>query len=111
MSDHEPDRWKAIDLHGFGSIARVCAVFELYDARVLPGGRFKIKVIELSAGGFGAHSNMLPKRSDGTPDYISGLGSSPVSALEDLLERLARSMTDCNPTNETSFAWSDPHDF
>jgi len=64
--------WKDVNLHGSGAIARMCAQYEITDTR-LPTAKYKIKILE-RRGSFLASPNIAVKRSDGTPEWIGGLG-------------------------------------
>lgn len=102
--------WRNNDLLGALAIDRVCDLFEIHHPRI-PGGRFKIKVLERGSGDYLAVPNVFVKSADGTPDHISGLGRSPGEALEDLLARFLPSLKNVATDDPEIFDWSDPHDF
>lgn len=113
MTTERPTKdWKKIDLCGAVSIDRVCALFEVEDGRVVPGRRFRIKVLERQVGDYLAVPNMFVRLPDGTPNYISGLASTEYDAVQDLLRRLmeqVQALPDDAP--EERFEWADPRDF
>ena len=98
------------DMNSIFSIDRVCAVFEVHHHNV-PGAKFKIKVLERSLGDFLAVPNVVAREADGTPDHVSGLGSTSREALDDLLGRLTPWLSAANPDEADRFEWSDPRDF
>ena len=78
----------------------------------LPFPKFKIKILERPNVGFMAVPNVAIKSAkDGSPDWISGLGSSVDEALEDALKNLMAMLGERMDLTEADFEWSDPHDF
>ena len=50
------------------------------------------------------------KNSDGSPEWISGLGATEEEALEDTLKWFMDSVGNA-PLPADDFTWSDPHEF
>lgn len=103
-------RWRDIDLHGAGAIERQCGLYEVVEPRV-PGGRFKVQVIEERGGRFVALLNVCLRASDGAPDGMAGLGRSEAEALEDGLASFMAALDERPGAGPEAFAWSDPLDF
>jgi len=103
--------WKTINLFGAARIARVVGIYEITLPRRVPGGSFKIKVIESMDGSFAAFPNVCLKSSIGEPEWISGLGRSEAEALEDALRWFMRELDARPSVKDDDFEWSDPIDF
>ncbi|WP_309892945.1 hypothetical protein [Archangium sp.] len=103
--------WKAIDLHGAASIARVVNVFEIRDMRGIPWTKYKIKVLEEGSGRFLAVANVSVKDANGTPDGETGLGRTEREALQDLITRLGERLNSRKDWRDEDFEWTDPQDF
>jgi hypothetical protein len=102
--------WKNIALHGAQRIAKVCAVYEITDSQRLPNAAFKIKVLE-RAQDFLAVPNVCVLSAEGLPEWISGIGSTELAALEDALSRIMSDLQQREEWQEDQLAWSDPRDF
>ncbi len=92
--------WKLVNLSGAAGIDRVCGVYEIAEHARIPGGRFKIKVLESVEGDYIAVTNVCLKAPDGTPDGRAGLGHSEVEALD--------KRADLGPAD---FYWTSPETF
>jgi hypothetical protein len=101
--------WKEIELKGAGSIARVCAVYELSDNR-LPAGGFKIKVLERE-NDYIALPNIRFRLESGVIDGTCGLGRSEIEALQDAFECVMAELGTKDEWLEEELEWSDPSDF
>ncbi|MBG9790326.1 hypothetical protein P4V47_25895 [Brevibacillus laterosporus] len=104
--------WKDITITGVNTIDRVVAEFHVWATGKIPYGKFKVKILENKRGGFVGVPNLAVKNeTDGTPDYISGLGSSIEEALEDTIKYFFQTLEGRENLSEDDFEWSDPHDF
>ncbi|WP_394833963.1 hypothetical protein LVJ94_46405 [Pendulispora rubella] len=101
--------WKNVALHGSNGIARVCGEYEITDTR-LPAAKYKIKVLERRESFF-ASPNVAVKESDGTPEWIGGLGRTELEALQDAIARMGERFALRSRWNEDELEWSDPRDF
>ena len=102
--------WKTVNLCGAVSISRVCGVYEIQQLTKIPGGKFKIKVLE-RAEDFVAYPNICLRGRDGTPRWISGLGQTDVEALEDALRWFMAELAKRDHWEPDDFEWSDSRDF
>jgi hypothetical protein len=102
--------WKKMQLHGADGIAKLCGVYELTDAHRLPGGKFKIKVLERTDD-FIAVPNVCTKSEGGQPEWICGLGATELEALQDAIERIMLDLSSKDEWGEEDLEWSDPRDF
>ena len=104
------DGWKSINLHGAARIRKVVGVFEISENTRVPYGKFKIKVLEDSLGGYLAFPNLAYLK-DGEPDWTSGLGETIETALQDALFNFMESLPKPNQCSLDYFEWSAPEDF
>ena len=102
--------WTEVDLNGAESIAKVCGVYEIQDMHRLPGGKFKIKVLQ-RAMDFIALPNVCVKNVDGTPEWICGLGPTEAEALQDALNWIMKDLQARDSWLPEQLEWSDPIDF
>ena len=112
------ERWKEIKINCIAEINRVVTVFEVWSYDKIPYGKFKIKILENCRGGFIGIPNIAIKNlEDGTPEWISGLGSTVDEALSDAIENLMSSIEVYNIRDENGmvdpvcFEWAEPQDF
>ncbi len=103
--------WRAINLRGATSIARVVNVFEIRDMRGVPWTKYKIKVLEEASGGFLAVANVCVRNDQGVSDGEAGLGRTEGEALQDLLTRLGDRLNSRQDWRDEDFEWTDPQDF
>jgi hypothetical protein len=103
--------WKTIHLCGAGAIARVCGVYEITEIRRIPGGKFKIKVLERDRGDFAAFPNVSVKNSDGSSRGTCGLGADERAALQDAVKWFMSELDKRAEWAPEDFEWSDPLDF
>ncbi|WP_157758170.1 hypothetical protein [Cystobacter fuscus] len=102
--------WREIALHGAVNIARVVNIYEVQDLRV-PGGKYRVKVLERGQGSFFAIPNVCVKTSAGTPDWTGGYGSTDVEARQDAVVQVGAMLGSGERFKPDDFEWSDPHDF
>ncbi|MDQ3335208.1 MAG: hypothetical protein M4D80_08600 [Myxococcota bacterium] len=102
--------WKTANLFGATDISRICGVYEIGSMKV-PGTKFKIKVLERGRGDFLAVPNVCLKASDGSEDWIAGLGKTELEALEDALKWFMGALQQREHVVPEDFEWSDPNDF
>lgn len=95
-------------LHGCRDIARVVDVFQLGAPSPCPFAYFKIKVLERQNGSFLAVPNVARLGTDGSPDWISGLGDSADAAMQDAIKCFVESVGDSDDLPDAEFEWSDP---
>jgi hypothetical protein len=101
--------WRNLKVEGLSPVARQAAVFQVGPPLArLPFASFKIKIIERSDGSFLGVPNVARRSTDGSPDWIAGLGPSIEEALEDSLRRFAKS---AGGGAEEDFEWAAPEDF
>lgn len=103
--------WRTIDLCGAANIERIVGVYQIGELTHVPGGQFKIKVIERPGGSYLAVPNMCVKSADGTPEWIGGLGTTEVEALQDALSRIMEELNAIGGYDPNRIEWSDPLDF
>lgn len=101
--------WKNIRLNGASAIARICSVYELAEHR-LPGGKFKIKVLEREQD-FIALPNVCIRSESGVPEWTCGIGGSETEALQDAIEYIMADLGTKQDWLEDELEWSDPRDF
>ncbi|HET9954821.1 MAG TPA: DUF3969 family protein [Polyangiaceae bacterium] len=102
--------WKQLQLNGASGIARVCGVYEITDQHRIPGGKFKIKVLERESD-FIALPNVCIRSPDGVPEWSCGLGPSELEALQDAVTRVTSDLSARDEWSDESLEWSDPRDF
>lgn len=85
-------------------------MYQIPDRRV-PGGGFKIKVVERDTGGFIALANVCLRAADGAADGMAGLGDTELEALSDCLKWLMAALAERGAPKESDFEWSDPSEF
>ena len=102
--------WKDIELKGAIGIARICAVYEITDQHRLPGGKFKIKVLEREED-YIAIPNVCVRSESGMPEWTCGLGKSDMEALQDAVDRIMTDLGTKDEWSEEDLVWSDPRDF
>lgn len=100
----------------FMRIERVAALFDLWlDGKIFPFPKMKVKVLERPEQDFLAVSNLHRRdRGTGVPEYLSGLGNSIESSVEDLLKYYMADAKEHLPSSgyvEDDFEWSAPEDF
>jgi hypothetical protein len=104
--------WRKLRVEGLGPISRQVSVFQVGPPLArLPFASFKIKVIERPDGSFLGVPNVACRSGDGSPDWISGLGSSAEEALEDTLRRFVISVSAREGVTDADFEWAAPEDF
>jgi hypothetical protein len=100
--------WKSTDLCGAGNIERVCNTYEIYEHGRVPGGYFKIKVMESQEGNYEAVANLRFKSPDGSPHGWVGTGDSEAEALQDCLRLFMAALGEREEWAPEDFCWSDP---
>ena len=104
--------WRNLRVDGLGPVARQAAIFQIGPPLTrLPFASFKIKVVEFPDGSFLGVPNVALRSSDGSPDWIAGVGSSMEEALEDTLRRFAQSAQVGGGEADEDFEWAAPEDF
>lgn len=104
--------WKEIKVAGINKIDKVVAEFEVWATEKVPYGKFKIKILETTNGGYIGLPNLAVKNiSDGTPEGTSGFGRTIEEALEDTIKYFLQTLEGRTDLAEDDFEWSDPHDF
>ena len=104
--------WAKIDLKGAGSVPRVCAVYEVYDTRRVPDGKYRIKVVQYPSSEYRAFPNICVRSSGGIPEWTCGSGRTEAEALEAALAALSADLEKLHGSVEReAFEWSDPVEF
>lgn len=102
------DDWKSVNLRGAGNIERICNVYEIYEHGRVPGGYFKIKVMETREGTYDAVANVALKGPDGASRGRAGMGNSEVEALQNCLRMFMEHLDERAEYDPDDFYWSDP---
>lgn len=102
--------WREVDLQGAKGISRVCGVYEITDMGRIPGGKFKVKVLECSRD-FMAVPNVCSRAPDGTPDWMVGLGASEEEALQAAIVYTMGQLSKQESWRDEQLEWADPRDF
>lgn len=102
--------WKNIRNDGIQEIQRIVAHFEVFSEKV-PYGKFKLKVIEKASGSFIAVPNLAIKDLEGSPEWISGFGTSVEEALKDAITYFLDTLEGKEYQDENNFEWAAPEDF
>ncbi|MBW7473874.1 hypothetical protein K0T92_03885 [Paenibacillus oenotherae] len=108
------DDWKSIKVVGVTKIERVVAEFNVWAIQKLPFPKFKVKIREISTGGFSGSTNVAVKGLlDNEPDWITGFGNTISESLEDTIKSFFETIEGMEEVSlsEDDFVWSDPHDF
>ena len=104
--------WRQHCVEGLGPISRVAAVFQVGPPlAALPFASLKVKVVERADCSFLGVPNVAVMASDGSPDWVSGMGSTVEEALADALRYFVSSLGGRSGLGEESFAWAAPEDF
>lgn len=110
-------RWttgKVLKLNGVTKIEKVVAEFNVWSIQKLPFPKFKVKIREVSTGGFSGSTNVAVRSLlDNEPDWTTGFGNTISESLEDTIKSFFETIQGIEETSlsEDSFVWSDPHDF
>ncbi len=106
------ESWRQIRFEGLGPISHVAAVFQVGPPlAALPFASLKVKVVERADGSFLGVPNVAVLASDGSPDWVSGLGGTVEEALADALHSFEMSLGGRSELSEACFAWAAPEDF
>ena len=103
--------WKSVALYGAADIERVCGMYEIAEHAKVPGGRFKIKVLESVDGDYVAVSNVSVKGPDGACAGRAGLGRTEVEALQAALKYFMDDLDRMVDPNPEDFCWTSPETF
>ncbi|MFD1885878.1 hypothetical protein [Paenibacillus wenxiniae] len=108
------ENWKSIKIDNVIKIEKVVAEFNVWATQSLPFPKFKIKIREMSIGGYSGSTNVAVKSIlDDEPDWISGFGDSISECLEDTINSFFSTLEgmEMDKLSEDEFVWSDVHDF
>ena|SRR6185312_4908576 len=104
--------WTKINLHGAGSIARICGVYEVTDVARVPDGKYRIKVLQYPSGGYYAYANIRVRSPGGIPDGMGGSGPTEAEAVEKAVAALSTDLEMLKGSvQREAFEWSDPVEF
>jgi len=112
------DMWKEINIDCVAEINKIVTIFEVWSYDKIPYGKFKVKILENSRGGFLGIPNIAIKDlEDGAPEWTSGLGNTIEEALKDTIENVINSINTYNIKGENGmvnpnyFEWAERQDF
>jgi hypothetical protein len=104
--------WRKIQSEGLGPVSRIAAVFQVGPPlATLPFAKFKVKIIENESGRFLGVANVAIKASDGSPNWIAGLGGTIEEALADTLRYFKDSLEGRSGLSNDAFEWAAWADF
>ncbi|CAH1223278.1 hypothetical protein PAECIP111893_04944 [Paenibacillus plantiphilus] len=108
------DDWKSIKVDGVTKIEKIVAEFNVWAIQKLPFPKFKVKIKEISTGGFSGSTNVAVRSLlDNEPEWTIGFGNTITESLEDTIKSFFETIEGMEETSlsEDDFVWSDPHDF
>jgi len=104
--------WKNIRIDSISKIEKVVAEFNVWSIEKIPYGKFRVKIIENTKGGYIGIPNIAVKNEvDGSPEWISGLGISIEEALADTIKYFMETISTRTNLEEDDFEWASPEDF
>ena len=102
-------------MNGFVRIDQVVGVYEVWLNDSFPFSKMKVKVLQRGDRDFLAAPNLAVRnRISRRPEFTSGLGADPKSALDDALRSFMKEVNENRPDRafaEDDFEWSACQDF
>jgi len=103
-------------MEGITRIDKVVALLDVWlDAELFPIPKMKVKVLARNTGDFLAVTNIHRRNiTSREPEYLSGLGDTIDTAINDLLTRFVADIQENLPSAglvNDDFEWSSPEDF
>ncbi|WP_444908205.1 hypothetical protein ACJJIR_09830 [Microbulbifer sp. SSSA008] len=103
--------FKDIDLRGGTCIRKQVALFEIQDHHRIPYGKYKIKVLMDANNHYYAFPNVAFKDSNDNVDWVCGMGPTILTAVQESIDSLVRSIPSFAYSDNQCFEWSSPEDF